>query len=103
MSEKPPTPSHQSPTVVRPPTLAEAPTVAQQRAADTSAEERAAAPQIPAHLGRFEPADFGLLAVIEVFRSEMDYVRKNGGAKLLQRLKAKDHYPHYDLDREPVA
>jgi hypothetical protein len=43
------------------------------------------------------------LAVIEVFRSEMDYARKNGGAKLLHRLKAKGHYPHYDLDREPVA
>jgi hypothetical protein len=49
------------------------------------------------------PAEFGLLAVIEVFRSEMDYARKNGGAKLLQRLKAKGHYPYCDMDREPVA
>ena len=50
-----------------------------------------------------EPAEFGLLAVIEVFRSEMEYARKNGGAKLLQRLKANGHYPYSDLDREPVA
>jgi hypothetical protein len=50
-----------------------------------------------------EPAEFGLLAVIEVFRSEMEYARKHGGAKLLQRLKARGHYPYSDLDREPVA
>jgi hypothetical protein len=50
-----------------------------------------------------EPAEFGLLAVIEVFRSEMNYARKNGGAKLLNRLKAKGHYPYSDMDREPVA
>jgi hypothetical protein len=50
-----------------------------------------------------EPAEFGLLAVIEVFPSEMAYARKNGGAKLLKRLKAKGHYPYSDMDREPVA
>lgn len=50
-----------------------------------------------------EPAEFGLLAVIEVFRSEMGYARKHGGAKLLSRLKAKGHYPYSDMDREPVA
>lgn len=50
-----------------------------------------------------EPAAFGLLAVIEVFRSEMAFARENGGAKLLQRLKAKGHYPYSDLEREPVA
>jgi hypothetical protein len=50
-----------------------------------------------------KPAEFGLLAVIEVFRSEMDYARKNGGAKLLKRLKAKGYHPYSDLDREPVA
>jgi len=50
-----------------------------------------------------EPAEFGLLAVIEVFRSEMDYARKHGGAKSLKRLKAKGHYPYSDMDREPVA
>jgi hypothetical protein len=50
-----------------------------------------------------EPAEFGLLAVIEVFRSEMGYARKNGGASLLNRLKAEGHYPYSDLDREPVV
>lgn len=47
--------------------------------------------------------DFGLLLVIEVFRSEMDFARKNGGGKLLARLKAKGHYPYSDMDRDPVA
>lgn len=50
-----------------------------------------------------EQAEFGLLAVIEVFRSEMEYARKNGGAKLLKRLKDKGHYPYSDMDRKPVA
>ncbi|MBN9519846.1 suppressor of fused domain protein [bacterium] len=49
------------------------------------------------------PVEFGLLAVIEVFRSEMAFARKNGGAKLLARLKEQGHYPYSDLDREPVA
>ncbi len=47
--------------------------------------------------------EFGLLAVIEIFRSEMEFARKKGGAKLLERLKAKGHYPYSDLDRKPVA
>ncbi len=46
---------------------------------------------------------FGILAVIEVFRSEMDFARSNGGAELISRLKASGHYPYSDLDREPVA
>jgi hypothetical protein len=47
--------------------------------------------------------NFGLLAIIEVFRSEMEYARKHGGAQLLKRLKSKGYYPYSDLDREPVA
>jgi hypothetical protein len=46
---------------------------------------------------------FGLLAIIEVFRSEMDYARKHGGAELIKRLKQKGCYPYSDLDRKPVA
>ena len=46
--------------------------------------------------------DFGLLAVIEVFRSEMEFARRKGGAKLIKRLKSKGHYPYSDLDRDPV-
>jgi hypothetical protein len=46
---------------------------------------------------------FGLLAVIEVFRSEMDFARKHRGAALLSRLKNKGFYPYSDMDREAVA
>jgi hypothetical protein len=49
------------------------------------------------------PADFGLMAVIEVFRSEMDFARANGGDELFNRLKAAGHYPYSDLDRDPVV
>ena len=48
-------------------------------------------------------AKFGLLAVIEVFRSEMDFAREKGGGKLLAKLEKAGHYPYSDLDREPVA
>ncbi|MGL6097672.1 MAG: hypothetical protein ACRC7O_17970 [Fimbriiglobus sp.] len=50
-----------------------------------------------------EPAEFGLLLVLEVFRSEMAFARKNGGASLIERLRANGHYPYSDLDRAPVA
>lgn len=46
---------------------------------------------------------FGLLIVIEVFRSEMEFARENGGAALLAKLKAAGHHPYSDLDRQPVA
>jgi hypothetical protein len=46
---------------------------------------------------------FGLLGIIEIFRSEMDYARENGGAALIELLKTKGHYPFSDLDREPVT
>lgn len=46
---------------------------------------------------------FGLMVVIEVFRSEMEFARASGGAKLIERLKQGGHYPYSDLDREPVA
>ena len=46
---------------------------------------------------------FGLLAIIEVFPSEMAYARKHGGRKLITRLRDHHHYPYSDLDRSPVA
>lgn len=46
---------------------------------------------------------FGLLALIEVFREEMEFAREHGGAELVERLKEKRHYPFSDLDREPVV
>jgi hypothetical protein len=48
-------------------------------------------------------AKFGLLAAIEVFRSEMQFARSKGGATLLKRLKDKGHYPYSDLSRKPVV
>jgi len=47
--------------------------------------------------------NFGLLALIEVFHSEMEYARKHGGVRLIKRLQAKGSYPYSDLDRDPVA
>jgi hypothetical protein len=46
---------------------------------------------------------FGLLAIIEIFRSEMDFSRNHGGMALLSRLKNKGFYPFSDLDRLPVV
>lgn len=53
--------------------------------------------------GDEETSDFGLLVLIEIFRSELEFARANSGAELLERLKAKGHYPYSDLDRKPVA
>lgn len=50
-----------------------------------------------------EKAEFGLLAIIEIFRSEMEFARANGGRQLLDLLKARGHYPYSDLDRAPVV
>jgi hypothetical protein len=47
--------------------------------------------------------DFGLLVVIEVYRSEMQYAREHGGATLLQMLKDAGHHPYSDLNRKPVV
>lgn len=46
---------------------------------------------------------FGLLIVIEVFRSEMEFARENSGAALLAKLKESGHHPYSDLDRQPVV
>ena len=47
--------------------------------------------------------NFGLLAIMEIFRSEMVFARENGGEELLERLREHGHYPYSDLDRDPVA
>ncbi len=44
-----------------------------------------------------------LLLCLEVFRSEMEFARKNGSGKLIELLKEKGYYPYSDLDRSPVA
>jgi hypothetical protein len=48
-------------------------------------------------------ASFGLLAIIEIHRSEMNYARKRGGAKLITKLKKAGYYPYADMDRPAVA
>lgn len=47
--------------------------------------------------------NFGLLVLVEIFCSEMEFARENGGAKLIERLKTSGCYPYSDLDRKPVA
>jgi hypothetical protein len=44
-----------------------------------------------------------LLLCLEVFRSELEYARKNGSIQLLQLLKQAGHYPYSDLNRTPVV
>jgi hypothetical protein len=46
---------------------------------------------------------FGLLLIMEVHRSEMEYARTNGGASLIEKLKFAGVYPYSDLDRPAVA
>jgi len=48
-------------------------------------------------------AEFGLLAIIEIHRSEMDFARKHGGGELIAKLKRAGYYPYSDLDRSAVA
>ena len=48
-------------------------------------------------------ADFGLLAIIEIHRSEMDFAREYGGKTLIAKLKDAGYYPYADMDRPAVA
>ena len=46
---------------------------------------------------------FGLLLLMEIHRSEMDFARENGGQQLIDRLIASGYFPYSDLDRPAVA
>ncbi|MEK7866711.1 MAG: suppressor of fused domain protein [Planctomycetota bacterium] len=46
---------------------------------------------------------FGLLLLLEVHRSEMEFARREGSQELIERLQAKGLYPYSDLHRPPVA
>jgi len=46
---------------------------------------------------------FGLLLVIEVYREEMDFARKNSVGALIEKLKKNGAYPYSDLNRVPVV
>ncbi len=45
----------------------------------------------------------GLMLVMEVHRSEMDFARSHSGGELIEKLKAAGRYPYSDLDREAVV
>lgn len=47
--------------------------------------------------------ELGLLALIEIHRSEMNFAREFGGAFLLEKLKDAGYYPYSDLDRPAVV
>lgn len=44
-----------------------------------------------------------LLLCMEVFRTEMEFARKNGTGELLKRFKDAGIYPYSDLSRQPVV
>jgi hypothetical protein len=46
---------------------------------------------------------FGLLFVIEIIRSEMEFAHREGGEALIERLKLAEHYPYSDMDRDAAA
>ncbi|HVW01441.1 MAG TPA: suppressor of fused domain protein [Planctomycetaceae bacterium] len=46
---------------------------------------------------------FGLLLVLEVHRSEMEFAREEGTEELITLLKEQGYYPYSDLDRPAVA
>ncbi|MFN7878295.1 MAG: hypothetical protein ACK5PB_23465, partial [Pirellula sp.] len=50
-----------------------------------------------------EHAEFGLLLIIEIHRSEMNYAREHGGKALLEKLKEAGHYPYSDMDRSALV
>jgi Suppressor of fused protein (SUFU) len=56
-----------------------------------------------AYGAELEQSEFGLLAIIEIHRSEMNYAREHGGRMLIDKLKKAGHYPYSDLERPAVA
>jgi hypothetical protein len=52
---------------------------------------------------QIEAGEFGLVLIMEVHRSEMEFARKNGAQALFDRLKAAGYYPYSDMDRPPVV
>ena len=58
---------------------------------------------------KFEPKEIpfeiegkkhGLLLIMEVFLSELEYARKNRTRMLIDKLKTAGFYPYSDMDRE---
>lgn len=49
------------------------------------------------------PDPFGLLVLMEITDQELNYAKKNGGEKLLEKLQHAGHYPYSEPDRESVV
>jgi len=45
---------------------------------------------------------FGMMLIMEVFRSEMEFARTNGTAQLIQIFKKQGVYPYSDIQRDKV-
>ena len=45
----------------------------------------------------------GLLLIMEIFPSELEYAKENGSSALFEKLKANGVYPYSDMDRQPVV
>lgn len=50
-----------------------------------------------------DPTDFGLMLLMEIHRSEMEFAQQHGGSELIDKLKTAGYYPYSDLDRPPVV
>ena len=46
---------------------------------------------------------FGLMLLMEIFPSELEFKTQRGGDMLIAILKDEGHYPYSDLNRKPVA
>ncbi|NGN97873.1 suppressor of fused domain protein [Grimontia sp. S25] len=47
--------------------------------------------------------DFGMMLIVQVHKSELEFARKNGTEKLIGLLEKHSMFPFSDLDRPPVA
>lgn len=45
---------------------------------------------------------FGLMLIMEIFKSEMEWAMSNGGTNLISKLKGAGIYPYSDLNRNPI-
>lgn len=46
---------------------------------------------------------FGMMLVMEIFPSELEYARQHGGERLIKLLKEHNHYPYSDMNRMPIV
>jgi hypothetical protein len=51
---------------------------------------------------KIDDQQHGLLLIIDLYKSEMEFAMENGSTALFKLLREKGIYPYSDLDREPV-